>query len=142
MDRAYGELSIQDGKVYSKNKDYKKFSKGFVQYSSIPTNSNDNRTINKLVENSNIEIKGFQVGIKCTTYAMKLLNNRIVQTKTPVTKDYNFTRLSEKNIKKDIKNFICPYAGKKESSLVRKRLIALENIYGDISGKKINFKIS
>ena len=118
MDKAYGEVIIQSGETLSEN--LEKFSKGFVQYSTIQPSLNNNKVVGKISKNSNSEYQSFEVNITCTSFANKFVNQTVIETKDPVVKKYSITRLSEKNIKKDIKDFVCLYSGKTQASLLRK----------------------
>jgi hypothetical protein len=50
--------------------------------------------------------------------------------------DKNYKAISSKNLSKSVKEFICPIVGKKQSSIVRKRLIGLEKIHKSISNEQ------
>lgn len=140
MDKAYGEVIIQNDEILNEN--LEKFSKGFVQYSTIQPSLNNNKVVGKISKNSNSEYQSFEVNITCISFANRFVNQTVIETKDPVVKKYSITRLSEKNIKKDIKDFVCLYSGKTQASLLRKRLIALESIYGDLSRQNHNFKVN
>lgn len=140
MDKAYGEVIIQNNE--SINENVEKFNKGFVQYSTIQPSLNNNKVIGKILNNSNSEYESFEVNVTCISFANKFEDQTVIETKDPVVKKYSTTRLSEKNIKKDIKDFVCFYSGKTQASLLRKRLIALESIYGDLSKQNHNFKVN
>lgn len=141
MDKAYGEVIIQSGES-SNNENIEKFSKGFVQYSTIQPSLNNNKVVGKISKNSNSQYESFEVNVTCISFANKFEDQTLIETKDPVVKKYSTTRLSEKNIKKDIKDFVCLYSGKTQASLLRKRLIALESIYGDLSKQNHNFKVN
>lgn len=86
--------------------------------------------------------KTFKVDVSCTRRASVYSDGVAQDTKIIVRKDTSYKRLSGKNILKDIKNFVCPIAGQKESSLLRKRLIGLQKIHKSISNEIFNFRIS
>jgi hypothetical protein len=131
-----GSLIINDG-VYVNQKDnyLDRYAKGIVRkdFTYEPL------VKNKLVKNNQ---KSFEVGVKCT-YRMSIIKNEIsYNTNLVFSNEKNYTRVSNNNYLKDIKEFICPIAGPSESSKVRKRLIALERIHKSISNQKINFAIT
>jgi hypothetical protein len=131
-----GTLVVNDG-VYINKKDASsdRFAKGLVRKDFVYEPS-----INKqLIKNNQ---KSFEVKINCT-HRMSIYRSEIsYDTKIIFSKETQFYRVAGKNYLKDIKEFICPFAGSSESSKVRKRLIALEKIYSTISNRQINFAIT
>jgi len=81
------------------------------------------------------------VQIKCIEKASVYNNQIAMQTNVVVVREENYTRVSGKNLSKDIKKFICPFAGNEESSKLRKRIIALQKIQGSVSNKQLVFPI-
>jgi hypothetical protein len=94
------------------------------------------------VQDENASKKSFFVNVKCTSKALVISNGVVQSTNITVNSERNYNRLAGKNLTKDIKNFICPIAGVKQSSLVRKRLIGLQKIHKTISNETFNFSIN
>jgi hypothetical protein len=86
-------------------------------------------------------IQSFDVGVTCSRYVSIYSEGQAKNINVVLQTNKNYERLAGKNILKDIKNFICPIAGNQEASLVRKRLIALQSIYANISNQTYNFDI-
>jgi hypothetical protein len=64
-----------------------------------------------------------------------------MQTNVIITKEYKYPRVSGKNLCKDIKDFVCPFAGYQESSKLRKRIIALQKMKSSVAGQQFAFPI-
>lgn len=87
------------------------------------------------------DIKTFEVDVSCVRRASVYSEGIATDTKIVIKKDTKYRRIAGKNLLKDVKNFICPLAGPKESSLVRKRLIGLQRIHKNLSNQIYNFRI-
>lgn len=64
-----------------------------------------------------------------------------MQTNVIITKEDKYLRISGKNLCKDVRNFVCPFAGYEESSKLRKRIIALQKIKSSVAGQQFVFPI-
>lgn len=94
-----------------------------------------------VVQDSSIDNKSFVVDVECFR-KMSIYSEGYAKDINIVIKNTkSHKRVSGKNLLKDIKNFICPIAGSKEASLVRKRLINLQKIHKSISDQSFNFAI-
>lgn len=132
--RAEGFLEIQDGIYEIKEKSDASVRRGFVRQDyTIP------QLEPKFTPSSNK--KSFQVDISCLTYASVFDEGRLVETKDLIKKETTYRRVASKNYTKDIKNFVCKFSGLKHSSLLRKRIIALEKIHKTVSDQKFRFPI-
>lgn len=86
--------------------------------------------------------KTFNVDVSCTRRASIYSNGFAKDTTIIVNRNTSYRRVAGKNLLKDIKEFVCPIAGPKEASLLRKRLIGLQKIHKSISNEVFNFRIN
>lgn len=86
--------------------------------------------------------KSFEVDVSCSRRASVYSQGMAKDTKIIINRNTKYRRISSKNLLKDIKNFICPFAGNVEASLVRKRLIGLQKIHKNLTNQSYNFKIN
>ena len=132
---AKGSLEIQDG-VYQ-NQDFgQEVRRGLARQDLV-----DSVIPQKPVFLRSDNSKSFNVKVSCTKFASFYDEGVISQTKMSIQKETSYRRIAGKNYLKDIKEFLCPIAGYKEASLVRKRLIGLQKIHSTISNQLYNFSI-
>lgn len=134
---AKGSLQIFDG-IFIQNKIEidPKFRNAAVRQDQIP----DPEIIIKNIPKQN-DVKSFEVDVTCVRRASVYSQGIAQDTNIIIKKDRKYRRLAGKNLLGDIREFICPFAGGKESSLVRKRLIGLQKIHKSLSNQIYNFKI-
>ena len=127
-----GFLEIQDGIYLNKEQTAvdSNYTKNFTRTESITTT-----IAPKFVPSKSFE-KTFNVDVNCF-FRASIYNefgsnyiNRLLRY------DKNYKAISSKNLSKSVKEFICPIIGKKQSSIVRKRLIGLEKIHKSISNEQ------
>lgn len=134
---AKGTLQIFDG-IFVENKIEvdPRFRNAPIRQEKIP----DSEVVVQNIPKQN-DIKSFEVDVSCVRRASVYSEGLAVDTKIVIKKDKKFRRVAGKNLLKNIKDFICPLSGPKESSLVRKRLIGLQKIHKSLSNQVYNFKI-
>lgn len=96
-----------------------------------------------VANNSNIKIKSnnssYQISVPCTSFATAIDKSELYTVNLQIKTEQNLKRITGKNLYKDIKNSVCLFSNKSESSKVRKRLIAIQKIYGNISNQDFVF---
>lgn len=134
---AKGTLQIFDG-IFVENKIEidPRFRNAAVRQDKIP----DSEVAIQNLPKQN-DIKSFEVDVSCARRASVYSEGLAVDTSIIIKKDTKYRRVAGKNLLKNIKDFICPLSGPKESSLVRKRLIGLQKIHKSLSNQVYNFKI-
>ena len=134
---AKGSLQIFDG-IFIQNKIEidPKFRNAAVRQDQIPDPEIAIKNIPK-----QYDIKSFEVDVTCVRRASVYSQGIAQDTNIIIKKDRKYRRLAGKNLLGDIREFICPFTGSKESSLVRKRLIGLQRIHKSLSNQIYNFKI-
>lgn len=82
----------------------------------------------------------FDVEANYKDYKLVLRQRGLAQTNLIIDYTRNYRIYSNKNILKDMKEFVTSVAGKKQASNLRKRIIALEK-FGNVEEKKFKFLI-
>jgi hypothetical protein len=99
-----------------------------------------NLIINDIYKNP-LSNKSFEVTVTCSKNALIYAEGYSKEIKILLKTSKTHKRIAGKNLLKDIKDYICPIAGKQESSMVRKRLIGLQKIHSSISNQNFSFAI-
>lgn len=82
----------------------------------------------------------FDIEANYKDYKLVIRQRGIVQTNLILEYSRNYRRYVNKNILKDMKEFVSTFAGKKQAHNLRKRIIALEK-FGNVEEKRFRFLI-
>lgn len=134
---ADGYVEIQDG-IYIKNESNPdpKFRRGLVRQDQMVPIVLEPSFVPKLNNQKTIEIN-----VSCRSYASIYSEGLSIDSKIIIEKKYSQRKVSGKNLFKDVKDSVCRWAGKKQASLIRKRLIGLQKIHKTISNEQFKFII-
>lgn len=132
--KSYGIVTIQDG-VYE-YKSEPSTQTGFASYTDF------RREIVPKLNLKPARPKTFTVDLNYLGYSYIYKEGSSVATKIPNSYSKNYRRLaSDKSPVSDMKNFVAQFAGCDEASKLRKRIIALTNLYGSVSSRTFRFGI-
>jgi hypothetical protein len=82
----------------------------------------------------------FDIEVNYKDYKLVVRQRGIAQTNLILEISRNYRRYVNKNVLKDVKEFVSTFAGKKQAHNLRKRIIALEK-FGKIEEKRFKFLI-
>lgn len=82
----------------------------------------------------------FDVKVNYHEYKLVIRQRQNLQTNLIIEYSRNYRRYANKNILKDIKNFVSEITNKKQAGNLRKRIIALEKL-GNIDNQEFRFLI-
>lgn len=82
----------------------------------------------------------FDVKVNYQEYKLVIRQRQNLQTNLIIEYSRNYRRYANKNILKDVKNFVSEITSKKQAGNLRKRIIALEK-FGNIDNQEFRFLI-